>query len=170
MSQEQIAMANRVARALLLALASLCLGRGGAHADAPQGRYVLRAQGTLVYDVVTHLEWTTGGLAHTDYASAANTCSIHGSGGFRLPTRQELLTLLDLGEANDTSLPLSSSSDGRHAMSRAVFGQPDLTGYWSSTRSRQAGGYWVVSSTSGAVFNLDPAAAAGVRCVRRVTP
>jgi hypothetical protein len=77
-----------------------------AHADAPNGRYVVSA--STVYDSKTKLTWQRT-IASSDscpytYANAKAYCSTIGTSlggtGWRLPTLKELLTLIDWAQTN----------------------------------------------------------------------
>lgn len=92
---------SRTHRAALCAL-GLCLGgltlSSPLHADAPPGRYVLRACGTVVFDTKTKLEWQRGVNAEADVANALGICGALAldGGGWRVPTMLELVSIQDL--------------------------------------------------------------------------
>ncbi len=70
---------------------------GPLQADAPAGRYELRACGTVVYDTKTKLEWQRGVNEKRDVAEAVGICGslrLDGS-GWRVPTMLELVSIED---------------------------------------------------------------------------
>ncbi len=109
-----------------------------------------------VTDLRTGLSWAKTSLPATDWATALTVCTSQttaGSTDWRLPTRAELLSLLDLTQAN----PASSAPN---------FNLPDQWSHWSAVPSL-SGGAWGVSFGDGHV-GIDGVLthAYHVRCVR----
>lgn len=163
-------MANKhtslAAGALLLALTG-----SPAHAEAPPGRYQTPAAG-LVLDTVTGLTWTAGAQGPYGIADGFDACARtnpDGKGAFRLPTRQELITLIDItASPGQLRAGEPAGNEGRYAMDLHYFRGVTGTGFWTSTRGLWQGAYWAVSASSGFVFPVfDANAALYVRCVRR---
>lgn len=126
-------------------------------ADAPPGHYTVHASGT-VYDTRTKLTWQQVVDAETYIWMDANThctnLSLAGT-GWRLPTRAELLTLVDLTR-NDP------------AIDSTTFPNTPATIFWSSTPYVASSGYaWSVNFSYGNSNGTVTSNAFGrVRCVR----
>lgn len=108
-----------------------------------------------VFDVRTQLTWEKdGSTAASDYATAARHCAVQ---GMRLPTRIELVSLVDF-----TQSPSIDSS---------VFTGTQSAPYWTSSPvATGAGGdasvaYWTVDFTHGLVGNDPNVQGKYVRCV-----
>ncbi len=110
----------------------------------------------------TNLVWTKGDLGSATYDEAVKKCAAL-PGGFRLPKRIELVTLLDFGRASGPPAP-------------PVFDTKELE-YWTSSQLRTVAGledkYWVVdfrepSSVQKLVTTkaANSSAVAMVRCVK----
>ncbi|MBL0196248.1 MAG: DUF1566 domain-containing protein [Myxococcales bacterium] len=143
----------------------LCLGSitlsAPLRADAPPGRYQLRACGTVVFDTKTKLEWQRGENAPADVANAFGVCGTLplDRGGWRVPTMLELSSIQDLA----TSSP---------AIDRRAF--PDTSSANFATASQPVPGtnppsYWVLSFKTGVpdvAISTTPGASVSSRCVR----
>lgn len=119
-------------------------------------------------DVDNTYTWTSSGLAadgtaFTNYLSALNACTDVGSGtgflGFaghcdwRLPTRQELRTIVDCSFGSPCISP--------------VFGPTAASRYWSKTTDNSVGSSaWDIDFTNGTSFNGTKFNAFHVRAVR----
>jgi hypothetical protein len=92
------------------------------NAIAPAGRYVV-SNGT-VKDTKTGLTWQQQITSNVCWAAASSYCSAQ-SGGWRLPTARELLTLFDYSASTDPMIDLTAFPN-----------TPDtLAGiFWSSTQ------------------------------------
>jgi hypothetical protein len=119
--------------------------------------YDTSAEG-IVTDKLTLLSWqrdVDGALL--DAATAAGSCQELQLGGYadwRLPTRLELVTLLDF---TDRAQPIETQ----------VFPNAPLGSFWTSTAvALQNDTYWQVDFGHGATRALMPDATAKVRCVR----
>jgi hypothetical protein len=112
--------------------------------------------GNLVaYDVVTGLTWQRGYDPASSLADAWNKCvGLHGA-GWRVPTRIELVSLLDFTVASGQPLISASAFPGTAPLS-----------YWTSSPvAGSDGGVWTVSFQSGLTDNTG-AAVSVVRCVQ----
>jgi hypothetical protein len=123
-------------------------GDAGPHENLAQ----LQPQGADIVDKVTKLAWQSNSTGGSSFAQAKVLCS----NGYRLPSRIELATLLDLS---------------RSPTINAAFAATDSASYWTSSEVRPytAGAQkrWVVDFSSGAIATLDEnAGSASVRCVR----
>jgi hypothetical protein len=122
--------------------------------------------GPYVHDLVTGLVWQrTADTSTPDYGSAAVYCNDLpplGSAPWRVPTRIELVSLLDLLQAP--------------AIDPAAF--PGARGgpYWTSSVVRVDAGadaaavYWVLNFDDGTIDWATKNASNGVRCVNRGSP
>jgi len=122
--------------------------------DVPTYTKVALPVGSGVRDAITALVWERGAApSPLTWDEARARCDAQG-GGFRLPTRDELVSLLDYGR------------DGP-AMDDATFLVPtaltDL--YWTSTSSAEGSSAWVVGVDDGRIETLDVMLEARVRCV-----
>jgi hypothetical protein len=144
--------------ALALCLAALTVA-GPLHADAPPGRYALRACGTVVFDTMTKLEWQRGVNAQADVANAPGVCgalSLDG-GRWRAPTMLELSSIQDL-----TASP---------AIDQRAFPNTPSTNFATVSQSAPATppSYWVLSFATGIpdlAVSTTPNALVNSRCVR----
>ena len=124
-------------------------------ADAPAGRYTFPASGT-VYDTRTKLTWqrVADGNEYTQSAAASYCASLSLAGtGWRLPSADELLTLIDPTRYNPAVDPAFSSSSGNP--------------FWSSTPyagSSDRG--WTVYFLEGSSSFYLTSSKCLVRCVR----
>jgi hypothetical protein len=146
-------------------------------ADAPPGRYTLETAG-VVYDTRTKLYWqrelpasyqpvcagtTSGapgeGCSVTEAKQYCSQLSVGNSVGWRLPTRAELLSLLDRTRSDP-------------AIDPAAFPRTPSTSFWSSTPFTGGAlegipnGVVQVNFTDGASGYQNGNDAAKVRCVR----
>jgi hypothetical protein len=102
-----------------------------------------------VFDNVTQLTWQRDGSGQLTSAQAASAyCDALGPGKWRMPTRIELVSLIDF-----TRSPAIDP----------VFSNTQLDTYWSSSAGQSSGQYWVVSFTDGTVT---PGTGRYVRCVQ----
>jgi hypothetical protein len=127
-----------------------------AHADAPEGRYTLETE-AVVHDARTGLSWQR----HMDttqrtVADANRYCAaldLAGS-GWRLPTRAELLTLVDPTRNNP-------------AIDPNAFPNTASAAFWSSTSyAGENGKAWYVRFASGDSRSQPVDSLYLVRCVR----
>jgi hypothetical protein len=143
-------------RCLLLVLLVAFSSPRVALADAPPGRYTFLVSGT-VYDTRTKLTWQGAVDASTyTWANATTYCtnlSLQGT-GWRLPTRAELLTLVDPTKSNP-------------AIDQTAFPSTPHEWFWSSSPYvGSAGSAWGVAFNFGFSNYYDTAYAYRVRCVR----
>jgi hypothetical protein len=139
-----------------------------AGADAPSGRYTV-TNGT-VYDGKTKLTWqqtapaTTGNWADAKTYCAGVGASLGGT-GWRIPTRSELLTIVDFSRTNPSIDPTAFSSTATTT---------PTTYFWSSSPYRSSsqadagtsGMVWYVDFFDGASDGYPDVAGFRVRCVR----
>lgn len=148
------------AAALALSLvvpAFAVLGPRTASAKSIAGRYVLKDDGKTVLDRLTGLRWQQGasskGLIWSDAKAycEANSAALPGS-GWRLPTRRELMTLLDV----QAQLPATAP----------VFAGKPIDYLWTS--STAVSGMWAyfIQITHGVSFLEILSKTYNVRCVR----
>ena len=134
-----------------LALAAL------AHADAPPGRYTLTAD--TVLDTRTGLMWQRAVDATTrSQADAATYCAgltLDGHSDFRLPTRAELLSIVDRSRYNPS-------------IDTAAFPDTPAEIFWSSTPFAGGSGQaWIVNFHAGYTNpHADASSAFHARCAR----
>jgi hypothetical protein len=123
--------------------------------------YTAAKEGSLeiVTDAVTKLVWERNVAATpVSYAAAANQCAGFGK-GWRLPTKIELVSLLDFGR-----LTSSAPYIGEVAFPSTPAGQ-----YWTTSRVRApvgASAYWSVDFATGEVSTMGSNSARHARCVR----
>lgn len=141
-------MKHRFPFACVLALVVTAFPAG---ADAPPGRYMV-GSGT-VYDARTQLTWQQTPLASSyNFANATMQCALLG-GAWRLPTRAELLTLVDPTLYNPAIDPVA-------------FPSTPTTLFWtSSARAGLTNYVWAVDFISGYSFANDVSVTYRVRCV-----
>ena len=101
------------------------------------------ATSLTVVDTTTGLEWLRAPLGRFEHHQAIDACAAveHDGGGFRLPTRAELLTLVDITRFDP-------------AIDTAAF--PDIKGgwFWSSDLCAwSSASAWLVSFLSGGVLS-----------------
>lgn len=105
-----------------------------------------------VFDAVTKLTWQRDGShPETDPVMASNYCSMLLGGGWRLPTRIELVSIIDFTRSGPAIDP--------------IFANTQKADYWSSSVYADDSGanYWVVSFDDGSVKS---GGGSYVRCVR----
>ena len=134
-----------------------------ADANAPAGHYVVTAgNGTgngTVYDTKSQLTWQQTAPATTYTSDDAKTyCAsvgaILGSTGWRLPTLEELRTIVDPTQANPS-------------IDSTVFPSTPADRFWSSSPVAPApSNAWAVFFDSGQAYSLDVSLTSYVRCVR----
>jgi hypothetical protein len=125
-------------------------------AAAPPTRYTFPANGT-VRDTVTELTWQREVPSTSmNWADAKKYCadlSLAGT-GWRLPTRAELLTLVDPTEADP-------------ALDRAAFTNTPVNSFWSSSAyAGSSGSAWSVEFGGGRAVYSVSSVTYRVRCVR----
>jgi len=111
-----------------------------------------------VVDKFTGLTWQRNpATTQRDFTGAKTYCqnvSLGGVTGWRLPSRNELLTVVDV-------------TVGTVAVDTTVFGIPATVNYfWSASIDPISSNPWFIAFREGGVTFADPIAAAGVRCVR----
>jgi len=116
----------------------------------------------VVIDSKTTLEWQDdysdngGDIKSATWTDAIDYCealSLNGKDDWRLPNRNELLSIVDYGTYN----PAISS----------VFEKSTSYYYWSSTTSAEETNYkYFVDFYDGETYDLDKSVNANVRCVR----
>jgi len=127
-----------------------------AYADAPPGRYMFPTPDT-VYDTHTKLTWQR--VADSNYFSQPDAQSHCASlaldnGGWRLPTRAELLTLVD---------PTRYAP----AIDVHAFTDASTSGFWTATRFVPRAGYgWIVGFNIGESNGFESTSMWSARCVR----
>jgi hypothetical protein len=135
----------------------IVLGFGlSVRADAPANRYMFPTADT-VYDTRTKLTWQRKGTEPSFTQSAAvSYCSglQLANGGWRLPTRAELLSIVDPTRRAPSMDPY------------AFAGEPDWA-YWTSSRFvPEAGKGWIIGFTIGESSDFETSVECSVRCVR----
>jgi hypothetical protein len=127
-------------------------------ADAPQGRYVMFPMDGVVGDTLTTLAWQEPLDANMyTWANAMSYCVSlsRWGGGWRLPTRAELLTLVDptkRSPAIDTN---------------AFFASTAVNDFWSaSPYVAESDTAWVISFSGGATYGDGVTHMHSVRCVQ----
>ncbi|OGH01635.1 MAG: hypothetical protein A2600_11740 [Candidatus Lambdaproteobacteria bacterium RIFOXYD1_FULL_56_27] len=126
------------------------------HFNKQKIRFVIN-QDQTVTDVTTGLTWdrTEAGLMAWDQAmDYAQGLSRAGATDWRLPTRQELATLIDLSWKSG---PL---------IDKRFFPQGEANRYWTSTSKPGSTTAWYVSFDQGRVGRRTKTKYALVRCVR----
>ena len=116
------------------------------------------ATSLTVVDTTTGLEWQRKPLGPFEHQQAIDACAAveHDGGGFRLPTRAELLTLVDITRFDP-------------AIDTAAF--PDIKGgwFWSSDLCAwSSASAWGVDFNSGGVYYLHRGNNGFALAVRRV--
>lgn len=146
---------TKVIWALIAALSATV----SAAADAPPSRYTFSVPGT-VFDTRTNLTWQRE-LDHKRYdqPAAITYCRnlATAKGGWRLPTRTELLTITDLTRVSP-------------AIDTAAFPGTEADYFWSSSESFSSSGFrdgwWTVYFDYGSTGSNDTPFEFFVRCVR----
>jgi len=147
-------LGHRVAFACAASLLLAFPTRHG-RADAPMGRYAIES-GTVV-DSKTNLNWEqTLASARYAWSDAATYCSSLplGGGGWRLPSENELQTLVDESRMSPAIDPTSF---------------PDTPGdfFWTSSAVPSFSNFaWAITFNDGATTLLDATEPEWVRCVR----
>lgn len=154
-------IAGRKARCAGLAAVALAVGAWSwvARGAAPAGHFVVSTDQATVRDTVTGLVWQRTLDANSyKWASAKTYCqglSFGGfSGGWRLPTRKELESIVDIqsyGPAIDTTAFLNTTDE-------AFWSSSQFTRIWAMA--------WYVYFGSGGSSATEKTYAYRVRCVR----
>jgi hypothetical protein len=132
-------------------------------AAAPAARFLDAGDGTVT-DTNTGLQWSKATLTpkcvtHADAEKACADLPLAGHTDWRLPTRAELLTLVDDTRVNP-------------AIDTAAFPDTKSDWYWTSTRLASSPGYaWIVHFFNGnASYGYRDDGSALARAVRSVAP
>jgi len=92
-------------------------------------------QALTVYDLVTHLRWSRQALPASDYDRAWGECTSLQGAGWRVPTRIELVSLVDFTQASESATLDPNAFSKVPAVptwtSSAVAGDDGPAGYWS---------------------------------------
>lgn len=135
----------------LVPMAVILLAGAWARADAPAGRYAITAD--TVTDTRTGLTWQR---AVSPTRLASNMASGHCTGGWRLPRKKELQTLVDV----------SRPDPGPAIDVNAFPNTPTDSPFWTSTAAAD-GGMWTLSFLAGETMRVfAPNQSLWVRCVR----
>lgn len=125
-------------------------------AAAPVGQYTINADGTVV-DHKSRLTWQQAYSALETWSGASTYCAtltLAGLSGWRLPTRFELETLVDVRVLNPTIDP-------------KAFPGTKADWYWTSTPWVDTGtDYWIVYFRDGSSAFIAGTDQAYARCVR----
>jgi hypothetical protein len=111
---------------------------------------------TTVYDVVTKLTWSRVASSASTLSDAWTACG-HLGAGWRVPTRIELLSLVDFTQPN-----------GQPMVDPGAFPATPVASYWTSSAVPGDGGpsgYWTIDFSTG-LAGTTPPAASQVRCVQ----
>lgn len=151
-------------RFLTTIVATLLLGGGVAHANAPAGRYTTPASGT-VYDTKTKLTWqqaTAPGTytwgSETTAGTAQYYCANLGLSGaaWRVPTLKELQTLVDYSQPPGSTATIDAS----------FFPGTPANGFWSATPANYSpGDAWYVDFSHGNTPYASYSSSLAARCV-----
>ena len=115
-------------------------------------RFIENGDNTIT-DTKTNLIWTKNTVANVDFDDAEKAVAELGD-GWRLPTRQELESILDLSR-HDPAIDTDKFPDTKRNY------------YWTSTPCAwRASGVWVVPFGSGSVLGYDRYDYGCVRAVR----
>ena len=122
--------------------------------DSDSGRFVTYNSASEVCDKTTGLFWQQRpDSVNLNPAAALAHCPTVGAGK-RLPTIQELVSVLDYSEGNPTVTP-------------GIFTNVGNTNYWSSTpKVFIPGNFWAVELPGGDMFHIDSSPTFRVWCVR----
>lgn len=115
--------------------------------------------GGVIVDGVSKLVWLEPVIAgDKTYEEAVSACAAAPGGGWRLPSRIELVTLLDLTPSKPVKIDTT------------VFPSTKAARYWTSSEVRpDVNGvrqHWVVDFEVGGLGKRDVKATAGVRCIK----
>jgi Protein of unknown function (DUF1566) len=157
-------IARRTRRALrrVLVLAAIAFAGGVVQASAPTGQYLTFGRtDKCISDVMTNLTWIRTPLPGTQpLASATTSCADLGP-SWRVPTVNELLTLVD----EDPHYELEGSQLVPKAIDANAFPEtPVGTAYWTSSLSGTANA-WAVNFQDGSTLSPAQTEAHEVRCV-----
>lgn len=136
----------------------LAFSANEAQSAAPAGRYTVSEE--TVIDEVTGLTWQRVASVTISWAGANQYCgnlSLDG-GGWRLPTRKELLSIVDMRATTPPVIDVTAFS-----------GTPTngITWFWSSSRYAFNSSYgWVVDFYGGSADVDSLGSGCRVRCVR----
>ena len=117
-------------------------------------RYKVRKH--TILDMTTGLEWQrkepTGPMTWDEAMKYAETLRLGGHADWRLPTIEELFSLIDFSRSNPAS---------------TFPGMPNDWFWSSSSYSGSSSDAWVIYSFNGNVYSYDKTYSYHVRCVRR---
>ena len=124
-------------------------------AKAPVGRFVLKDSDQVVHDNVTLLDWQRNPSTQTYYWQNAG---LYCTGGWRLPKRGELETIVDARVLNPALDPIFYNDSTKSASSDV---------FWSSSVVAGSSSFaWYVSFYNGSSLSIDVSSSYRVRCVR----
>lgn len=124
----------------------------GARSSAPASRYV-NVDDKTVKDTVTGLTWEKSSDHSTYHDEAVRYCEQLTGGSWRLPSRAELLSLVDPA-VTDREVALDPKFDGTAEL------------YWTSTAyARETDTWWCLAAGTGATYPCGSASKT-FRCVR----
>lgn len=138
---------------LMLLLSATQLMTSAAHEGTPADRYEVNLAADTVLDRRTGLTWQRS-VAQAQYNQADGKTLCTGlSGGWRLPSFKELLTLVDPTRANPSIDP--------------VFANTPAAQFWTDTADAQAANRaWMISFADGRTVGVYRDGLRRVRCVR----
>lgn len=154
----------------MLSLGVMAFGADG-WASAPPGRYEMGAHGATVRDVKTGLTWQRGSSAtrHSALDPGAYCPSLslgEFTSGWRLPTKKELETLVDVtfmgGQASHATIDGVAFLDTR--MDYYCTSSPFLG--WSYEGQPLPSAFWVSFATGATAYSMLRTDRCWVRCVR----
>jgi len=156
-----------------VAFVALVLGSTRAAADAPTNppQYDSFTQDDrTIKDLRTLLEWERAVLRNDTETNARVYCAntaFGGTGGGRVPTIKELLTLFDEEPHPEYDIvPAPPRNIDKHIDQPAFDGTPVDLPYWTSTPAERTTRLWTLSFMDGAMTGAEPSSRAHVRCVR----
>jgi len=153
-----IRFASKVSFCVVLMLLELA---GRASANAPAGHFSYLANSATVLDTKTGLTWQRGvsAVKYTSadaaaYCNGAEVANMLGGSGWRLPTLNELFTLVDFAR---TAGPFVDSD---------AFPSTPADGIWSSSRASVSARDFLYLDFATATWLVSSSSTAYVRCVR----
>lgn len=158
------------ARHAASALAALLVLTTPALAVAPSDQYAFfNRDDTEIVDNFTRLTWERNVTATGSLAQARTHCAAYrdnggsGAGGFRVPTVNELSTLVD----EDVHQEFESGTLQPKAIDPNAFPHTPSAQFWTDSGSvENAGKFWTVDFRNGTTADEDAALPFPVRCVR----
>ncbi len=123
-----------------------------------------------VETIVRGLEWqTTGHFGQFNNTNAVDYCTSLAGDGWRLPTKDELKSLVVCTNEIDTPL-----ADGATCEGESNYQWPTIAEYFTSslgnyrTSTQDGEDFWMVNFYSGEAEPLSPSSTGNVRCVRSI--